>query len=179
MRASFLSLIFAFLLTSVLSLALLLALPLSSSLHAEEEGPAIDAAKDAAIERYMELNHSEEAFKLGLKAGLAAGFDPENNPALKAIPEDKLEKIVIAVENLFEDKFQFAAVKDGIKAEIHSNYTLDELKALNEVLATPIMQDFIKKNNDSIENMMKVGQSAMRPLQGDIITAVQRVMAQP
>lgn len=137
------------------------------------------STKDSAIDEFLQLTKAEEAFRKGAEAGFEVGFDPKNNPGLKLVPKHKLDAIRSEIKELFAKEFTYEKVRDDMKSLVGDSYTDEELKELNAVLKTPIMQKFFQEQIKNIPAQMALGQDAARPLQPKIIAITQKHLLRP
>ena len=160
-------------------LATVVVLSLTTGLHAEEKGAAPAKVSDSfrtVAEEYITLTRSEEAFLIGLKAGLDAGLNPENNIGLKAIPAEKLERIRKEIGELVEKEFTFDLFKDDLIGLLAQNYSEEELREVNQQLSTPVMQKYIKTNVKLVPGTIAASSKNMRTLQPKILEITMRIM---
>ncbi|GEM_PF-5121639 len=138
----------------------------------------ISPEKLESIERYMTLSLVEDNFRVGMKAGLDAGFEPANNPGLAMLPADKLKRIREEVGNLMEEKFKFEDLKPEYVRIIDERFTLEELKQINEIIQNPVIQKMYRENIEMIPEFTKLSTQMVQKLQPDIMRTVQKVMAE-
>jgi len=138
----------------------------------------ISAEKQEAIDTYMTLSHLEDSFKVGMKAGMDAGFEPANNPALAMLPAEKLKRIREEVAKLMDEKFKFEDLKPEYVRVIDERFTLEELNKINVFLQDPVIQKMYRENINMIPEFTKLSTGMVQKLQPDIMQVVQKVMSE-
>lgn len=128
----------------------------------------------AEIERYFDLAKVGEKYEVAMVAGFDAGLGMAQLDAMPPERREKFERAFNRVLEMMHEEIGWAAVKEDMIEMYSGVFTLDELKAINEILAQPAMQTMIEKEIEMLPKSMEFSQARMM----ELLPKIQSIMVE-
>lgn len=134
----------------------------------------VSQEKRALIKEHFKLTKQEEQYEKTMIASFEGGTEAaiDSNNMLTPDMKKKMRRGMERVKELMLKECSWKKI-EGKMIELYAkHYTVDELKAINKVMATEAMQTYIDKGLAVLPAAAKIGQQEAMKLQGQI----QRIM---